>query len=118
MEIMELCYSNRLPLTHTSTKFSIHQSSSKMPESGSKRFETMQLANGFTVVYDGGQKLDTKGETVTMFGEAGVNAYLRSAGGGEKEGVSDGRLIVDRGVLLFQRTFLSELRPNALSIPL
>ena len=82
----------------------------------SKKFETMQLANGFTIICDGGQKLDTKGETVTVFGESGVNAYLRSAGGEKDEG--DGRLIVDRGVLLLQRTFLSQLSPNAFSIRL
>ena len=41
----------------------------------SKKFETMQLANGFTIICDGGQKLDTKGETVTIFGESGVNVY-------------------------------------------
>ena len=72
----------------------------------------MKLVNGFIVVCDGGQKLDTKGETVTMFGEAGVNVYMKSAG----ECSTDGRLIVDRGVLLLQRTYLSRVNTNAVSI--
>ena len=72
----------------------------------------MKLVNGFTVVCDGGQSLETKGETVTVFGEAGVNVYLKSAG----ECSADGRLIVDRGVLLLQRTYLSRVNTNAVSI--
>ena len=38
-----------------------------------------------------------------------------SAGAGEEESTTDGRLIVDRGVLLFQRTFVSQFNPNVLS---
>ena len=72
----------------------------------SKRFETMKLANGFVVVCDGGQELDIVGETVTMFGEAGVNVYVKSAP--NQDATTDGRLIVDRGVVLLQRSYVSE----------
>ena len=83
----------------------------------SKRFETMKLANGFIVVCDGGQELNAVGETVTMFGEAGVNAYMNSATSNQNA-TTDGRLIVDRGVLLLQRSYLSAMHPNELSIRL
>ena len=60
------------------------------------------LPNGFNVMQDEGQEILLQGSRVTIYGEAGVNVYVQDAalgGKGEK-----GTLVVDRGVVLMQRS--------------
>ena len=62
----------------------------------------MQLPNGFYIIPEQGQER-RPGESSTLFAEPDVNVYVKNDIP-SRPGDDDGRLIVDRGMLLVQRS--------------
>ena len=60
------------------------------------------LPNGFHLVQDTGSNIELQGSRLTIYGEAVVNVHLQDATLGEKG--EKGTLVVDRGVILLQRS--------------
>ena len=75
--------------------------------------EVNTIPKQFTTRRNDGQNLPGQGFSVSIFGDLGVNIYIKP---GHIDDGYDGRLIVDRGVVLVQRSFSSDANKNAISI--
>ena len=75
--------------------------------------EVNTLPKQFTTRRDDGQNLPCQGFSVSIFGDSGVNIHIKP---GHQDDGYDGRLIVDRGVVLVQRSYSSDTNNNAISI--